>query len=55
MPSDGTQKDRMQKDGTQQDERQKGERIAKWIARAGVCSRRAAERLIADGRVDLDG
>ena len=45
----------MQKDGTQQDERQKGERIAKRIARAGVCSRRDAERLIADGRVELDG
>ena len=55
MPSDGTQKDRRQKDGTQQDERQKGERSAKRIARAGVCSRRDAERLIADGRVELDG
>ncbi len=33
----------------------KGERIAKVIARAGVCSRREAERLIADGRVRLDG
>ncbi len=32
-----------------------GERIAKRIARAGICSRRAAERLIADGRVTLDG
>lgn len=28
-----------------------GERIAKVIARAGVCSRRDAERLIAEGRV----
>ncbi len=31
-----------------------GERIAKVIARAGVCSRRDAERLIAEGRVTLD-
>jgi 23S rRNA pseudouridine2605 synthase len=33
----------------------KGERVAKVIARAGVCSRREAERLIAEGRVALDG
>lgn len=32
-----------------------GNRIAKVIARAGVCSRRDAEKLIADGRVSLDG
>jgi 23S rRNA pseudouridine2605 synthase len=32
-----------------------GERIAKVIARAGICSRRDAEKLIADGRVLLDG
>jgi len=32
-----------------------GQRIAKWIARAGICSRREAERLIAQGRVDVDG
>ncbi|HEY5049243.1 MAG TPA: pseudouridine synthase [Rhizomicrobium sp.] len=32
-----------------------GERIAKVIARAGVCSRRDAEKLIAAGRVTLDG
>ena len=31
------------------------ERIAKVIARAGLCSRRDAERWIADGRVVLDG
>ena len=32
-----------------------GERIAKVIARAGVCSRRDAEKLIAAGRVSVDG
>jgi 23S rRNA pseudouridine2605 synthase len=32
-----------------------GERIAKVIARAGLCSRRDAEKLIADGRVALNG
>ncbi len=32
-----------------------GERIAKVIARAGLCSRRDAERLIGEGRVTLNG
>jgi 23S rRNA pseudouridine2605 synthase len=32
-----------------------GERIAKRIARAGYCSRRDAEKLIAAGRVAIDG
>ncbi len=32
----------------------RGERIAKWLARAGVASRRDAERLIADRRVKLN-
>ena len=32
-----------------------GDRIAKWLARAGVASRRDAERMIADGRVSLNG
>ncbi len=31
------------------------ERIAKIVARAGVCSRRDAERLIAEGRVSVNG
>lgn len=31
------------------------QRIAKLIARAGLCSRREAERWIADGRVAVDG
>jgi 23S rRNA pseudouridine2605 synthase len=33
----------------------KGERVAKAIARAGLCSRRDAERLIAEGRVAVNG
>ena len=33
----------------------KGERIAKRLARAGLCSRRDAERWIANGRVAVDG
>jgi 23S rRNA pseudouridine2605 synthase len=33
----------------------KGERVAKLMARAGLCSRREAERWIAEGRVSLDG
>ncbi len=32
-----------------------GERIAKVMARSGLCSRRDAEKLIADGRVTLNG
>ncbi len=33
----------------------KGERVAKVLARAGLCSRRDAERWIASGRVAVDG
>src|SRR5436853_3822133 len=32
-----------------------GERIAKLLARAGVASRREVERMIAEGRVALNG
>lgn len=32
----------------------RGERIAKWLARAGVASRRDAEKLLADGRIRLN-
>ncbi|MGC6534194.1 MAG: pseudouridine synthase [Parvibaculales bacterium] len=32
-----------------------GDRISKVLARAGVCSRRDAERMIADGRVAVNG
>ena len=38
-----------------ENETDKGERIAKRLARAGVCSRRDAEKLIAEGRVVVDG
>ena len=34
---------------------QKGERIAKVVARAGVCSRREAERYIEQGRIAVNG
>lgn len=33
----------------------KGERIAKFMARAGLCSRREAERWIGEGRVQVNG
>jgi 23S rRNA pseudouridine2605 synthase len=32
----------------------RGERIAKWLARAGVASRRDAEKLVAEGQVRLN-
>lgn len=40
---------------TETDDNGKGERIAKRLARAGVCSRRDAEKLIAEGRVVVNG
>jgi 23S rRNA pseudouridine2605 synthase len=36
-------------------DRPDGDRIAKLLARAGVASRREVERMIADGRVAIDG
>lgn len=33
---------------------ERGERIAKYLARAGVCSRRDAEKLIEDGRIAIN-
>jgi 23S rRNA pseudouridine2605 synthase len=36
-------------------ERPQGERIAKLLARAGIASRREVERMIADGRIALNG
>jgi 23S rRNA pseudouridine2605 synthase len=33
---------------------ERGERIAKWLAHAGVASRRDAEKLLAEGRVKLN-
>jgi 23S rRNA pseudouridine2605 synthase len=32
-----------------------GDRVAKWLARAGVASRRDAERMIAEGRIAVNG
>jgi 23S rRNA pseudouridine2605 synthase len=40
---------------TQNDDPRAGDRIAKLLARAGVASRREVERMIAEGRVALDG
>lgn len=37
------------------DDRPEGDRIAKLLARAGVASRREIERMIADGRITLNG
>jgi len=45
----------MTRDDASSAEAAKGDRIAKVIARAGLCSRREAEVLVAQGRVALDG
>lgn len=43
------------KDAGSTNDRQNGDRIAKVIARAGLCSRRTAETWIAEGRVSVNG
>lgn len=43
------------KDETPTEKQFEGDRIAKWLARAGVASRRDAERLIEAGRVSVNG
>ena len=45
----------MPKQASEPSEPKTGERIAKVIARAGVCSRRDAEKIIEAGRVAVDG
>ncbi|MGE0420400.1 MAG: pseudouridine synthase [Acetobacteraceae bacterium] len=35
-------------------ESERGDRIAKWLSRAGIASRRDAEKLLADGRVAVN-
>ena len=45
----------MDKSQQSKDSPNKGERIAKRMARAGLCSRREAERWIESGRVQLNG
>jgi 23S rRNA pseudouridine2605 synthase len=45
----------MKRPMNKENDKRPGERIAKVIARAGVCSRRDAERLIAEGRVKING
>ena len=53
-PGGGTpEDDRPGADG--EDGGERGERIARFLARAGIASRRAAETLIAEGRVKLGG
>lgn len=42
-------------DSTEAEGEGRGERIAKWAARAGVASRRDIERMIAEGRIKLNG
>jgi len=45
----------MSADDDEADDPRRGERIAKWLARAGIASRRDAEKLIAEGKVKLNG
>ena len=36
-------------------EEARGDRIAKWLSRAGVASRRDAEKMVESGQVTLNG
>jgi 23S rRNA pseudouridine2605 synthase len=45
----------MAKPAPSEETRPPGERVAKVIARSGLCSRREAEALVAQGRVEIDG
>lgn len=45
----------MQKPNNKKPQRNSGERIAKFLARAGIASRRDAERLIEAGRIKVNG
>lgn len=53
--NDTSSKNNQADNAPSKDSAPKGERIAKVIARAGLCSRRDAERWIEAGRVQLDG
>src|SRR5204863_9877297 len=54
QPTPGLTHDRERRQGVAP-ERIAPQRIAKVLARAGLCSRRDAERWIAEGRVAVDG
>src|SRR5438477_6155375 len=54
QPTPGLTHDRERPQGVAPD-RIAPQRIAKVLARAGLCSRRDAERWIAEGRVDVNG
>ena len=57
MPASKPPRDPKERDSkiASDDASREGERIAKRLARAGVCSRRDAEKLILEGRVAVDG
>jgi 23S rRNA pseudouridine2605 synthase len=54
QPKDGGERIAPEERGERIAPEERGERIAKWLARAGVASRRDAEKLIAEGKVKLD-
>jgi len=55
MPSPPTDKPRREPDRPLRAAKRQPQRIAKLLARAGVASRREIERMIADGRVAING